>query len=66
MIGATGGGLLVNPDDPLDLARGLRRLADDVALREQLGRAGQGAVRQRFHAAVMAENTIEVFRKYLP
>jgi glycosyltransferase involved in cell wall biosynthesis len=66
LIGATGGGLLVNPDDPLDLARGLRRLADDTALRELLGRAGQEAVRQRFHAAAMAENTIEVFRKYLP
>jgi glycosyltransferase involved in cell wall biosynthesis len=66
LIGATGGGLLVNPDDPHDLARGLRRLADEVTLREQLGRAGQEAVRQRFHAAAMAENTIEVFRKYLP
>ena len=29
LIEATGGGLLVNPDDPRDLARGLRHLIDD-------------------------------------
>ena len=45
LVGATGGGLLVNPDDPEDLARGLRQLLEDPARREGLGRTGKEAVR---------------------
>jgi glycosyltransferase involved in cell wall biosynthesis len=65
LVEKTGGGLLVNPDDPEDLARGLRRLLDDPAHRAELGRKGQEAVHQEFHAARMAENTLAVYRKYL-
>jgi glycosyltransferase involved in cell wall biosynthesis len=65
LIEATGGGLLVNPDDPADLAQGLRRLLKDVGHRQELGRKGQEAVRQRFHSARMAEETAAVYRKYL-
>jgi len=66
LIEATGGGLLVNPDDPADLARGLRQLLDDPAHRAELGRKGKEAVQQRFNADVMAERTLDVFRKYAP
>jgi glycosyltransferase involved in cell wall biosynthesis len=66
LIEATGGGLLVNPDDPRDLAGGLCRLLQDAARREGLGRKGKEAVHSRFHAAAMAEETVSVYRKYLP
>jgi glycosyltransferase involved in cell wall biosynthesis len=62
---ATGGGLLVEPDDPVDLARGLRQLLDDAAHREELGRRGHEAIRQRFHAAEMARATVAVYEHYL-
>jgi glycosyltransferase involved in cell wall biosynthesis len=65
LIEATGGGLLVNPEDPEDLARSLRQLLANQAHREELGRKGKEAVQQRFHAARMAEETVAVYQKHL-
>jgi glycosyltransferase involved in cell wall biosynthesis len=65
LIEATGGGLLVNPDDPEDLARSLRQLLENVAHRDELGRKGKEAVHQRFHAARMAEETLAMYQEYL-
>ncbi len=65
LLEATGGGLLVNPDDPRDLADGLRRLMDDAAHREELGRTGKEAVHARFHADRMARETAAVYAQYL-
>jgi glycosyltransferase involved in cell wall biosynthesis len=65
LIEATGGGLLVNPEDPADLARGLRQLLDQPELRRTLGQNGQRVVHERFHALAMAEQTLAVYRKYL-
>src|SRR5438105_1290819 len=65
LIAATGGGLLCNPEDPEALARSLRQLQDSQAHREELGRKGNEAVQQRFHAARMAEETAAAYRKYL-
>lgn len=65
LIEMTGGGLLVNPNDPADLAAGLRLLRDDAALRAELGRKGQESVRGHFTAAVMARRTADVFRQYV-
>ena len=64
LVGATGGGLLVNPEDPEDLARGLRHLLEDAALRDELGRKGQEAVHRHFHAARMAYETVQVYGQY--
>jgi glycosyltransferase involved in cell wall biosynthesis len=65
LVELTGGGLLVNPDDPQDLANGLRRLLEDAGHRHELGRKGKEKVHQEFTAAIMAEKTLEVYRKYL-
>jgi glycosyltransferase involved in cell wall biosynthesis len=65
LIEATGGGLLVAPGDPADLARGLRQMLDDAEGRRRMGAAGQQAVAERFGAETMARQTVEVYRKYL-
>ncbi len=64
LIERTGGGLLHNPNDPIDLANHLRRLLEDSALRRELGRNGQAAVQERFTATAMAQNTLTVLQKY--
>jgi glycosyltransferase involved in cell wall biosynthesis len=65
LLKATGGGVLVEPNDPHDLARALRELLDDRARREELGRKGREVVHRHFHAERMARETVDVFRKYL-
>jgi glycosyltransferase involved in cell wall biosynthesis len=65
LVEATGGGLLVKPDDPGDLATGLRRVLENNGLREDLGRKGKQVVFQRFTAEAMARQTLEVYQKYL-
>lgn len=47
-------GLLVRPRDQEGLTAALRRLVEDPGLRQQLGRAGQALVRERFTAPTMA------------
>lgn len=65
LIEATGGGLLVRPEDAADLARSLRRLLDDADERRALGARGLRGVHARFTARVMAETTADLYRKYL-
>jgi glycosyltransferase involved in cell wall biosynthesis len=65
LIEKTGGGLLVNPEDPQDLAGALRRLQANPQLRQELGRKGKDAVHQFHNADMMARNTVAVYKKYL-
>jgi glycosyltransferase involved in cell wall biosynthesis len=65
LIDATGAGLLVNPEDPHDLAKALRRLLDQPKLRQEMARKGREAVLERFTARSMAEKTLTVFRQYV-
>jgi glycosyltransferase involved in cell wall biosynthesis len=65
LIEATGGGLLVKPDDPEDLARGLCEVLRGAEVRAELGNKGRAAVWERFTADAMARQTTEVYRKYL-
>lgn len=64
LIEATGGGLLVEPNDPAALAHGLATLLDDAALRKRLGDSGQTAVRERFTAEAMAANTAALLERF--
>lgn len=63
LIEMTGGGLLVNPEDPADLARALRQLAENREQLRMLGEKGKAAVHGRFHSRNMAENTAQVFQR---
>ena len=65
LVEATGGGLLVRPEDPEDLARALRQLFEAPAHAEELGRKGKQAVHERFHAGRMAEETAAVYARYV-
>jgi glycosyltransferase involved in cell wall biosynthesis len=65
LIEATGGGLLTEPGDTPGLAAAIRRLLDDPAQRAELGRKGQDAVRRRFTARVMAEETVGVLGHFV-
>jgi glycosyltransferase involved in cell wall biosynthesis len=65
LIEATGGGILVNPDDPADLARGLYDMLCDHDLRRRCGEQGKEIVHSRFTAANMARETLSVYEKYL-
>jgi colanic acid biosynthesis glycosyl transferase WcaI len=55
MIEKTGGGLLVEPDDPGALADGLLRIWGDPALASALAAAGAAGVREHYDVGRMAE-----------
>lgn len=61
MLEATGGGLLVNPLDPADLARGLSELIVDAPRRLEFAQRGHVAVRTRFDPQTMASATLRAF-----
>jgi glycosyltransferase involved in cell wall biosynthesis len=65
LIEATSGGLLVEPDSPEDLARGLRQLLENIGHRHELGRKGKEAVHRQFTAQAMAHKTIAVYESYV-
>jgi glycosyltransferase involved in cell wall biosynthesis len=61
LLEATGGGLLVNPADPVDLARGLAELIANPGRRVELAQSGHYAVHLRFDPPTMAEATVRAF-----
>ena len=63
MIADTGGGFLHRPLDPTDLADKLAELLLDQSRAAQLGRSGQHAVYDRYHAAAMAQQTANLYRQ---
>jgi glycosyltransferase involved in cell wall biosynthesis len=63
VLDRTGGGILVQPDDPDSLAEGLLRLAGDSDLARELGHCGYDGVREYYSAAKMADRAIEVYGK---
>jgi glycosyltransferase involved in cell wall biosynthesis len=63
LIAATGGGVLHEPLNAADLAVKLAQLLADPARADQLGRAGQQVVRERYHAEAMARRTLGLYRE---
>jgi glycosyltransferase involved in cell wall biosynthesis len=61
VVGRTGGGLLVDQDDPDALAGGLYSLWADPATRERLGRAAYDGVRKHYTIAQSADRLIAVY-----
>ncbi len=62
LLEATGGGILVDADDPQALAEGIESLLKDPQRARTLGRRGREAVLSEFSAERMAENFLEVCR----
>jgi glycosyltransferase involved in cell wall biosynthesis len=63
LIEHTQGGLLVNPQDPEDLARALHRLATNPEEVHTLGERGKAVVHERFHAERMARETMALYER---
>jgi glycosyltransferase involved in cell wall biosynthesis len=58
-------GFLVNPHDPSDIARRFATLLTDEALRRRMGHNAQRLAQERFHPAVVARRTREVYLEAL-
>ena len=65
LLAATGGGVLVPPNDPQQLAQTLHDLLIDHFARSELGRQGRQRVLGDFTADRMAAATLEVYQRYL-
>ncbi len=57
----TGGGILVEPDDPVSLGQAILSLWQDPALVEELGWRGVQGVREHYSASRMAARALEVY-----
>jgi glycosyltransferase involved in cell wall biosynthesis len=59
----TGGGLIVDPDDPDALADGILALKRDPVLAQSLGSAGASGVREHYSLGRMADQVEAVYRE---
>jgi len=62
MIETTGGGLLVEPDNPDALAEGLLELWKNPEKRAEMGARGYHGVREHYSTAQMAEKALQIYR----
>lgn len=65
LLGATEGGVLHAPNDSGALAEALESLMEDAPRRRSHGEAAASAIRERFHADRMAEETLAVYHRLL-
>ena len=65
MLRRTGGGILVEPDDPASLAQGILTLWNDRERAADLGRRGAQGVREHYSVAQMAGRVLEVYRSVM-
>src|SRR5688572_1177759 len=61
----TGGGLLVQPDDPESLAAGILKIAKDKQLAEELSANGFRGVREQYTAVNMADRVLEAYESVI-
>ncbi len=66
LIEATGGGLLVTPDDTQALTAGLLRLFEEPELCRELGQKGKQQVHDKFGLDLTADRTLEVYKRFMP
>jgi len=65
IVERTGGGLLVQPDDPQSLADGILKIARDKQLAEELSANGFRGVREHYTAAHMADKVLEAYESVI-
>jgi len=65
LVDDTGAGLLFEPLNVPSLADALRQLIRDPDLAHHCGRQGHAAVRERYHAGAMAQQTIDLYGRVL-
>lgn len=56
-------GLLVPPEDPVQLAAAMSRLLKDTPLRHEMGRQGRRRVETHFTRELMVERTLQAYRR---
>jgi glycosyltransferase involved in cell wall biosynthesis len=61
ILGLTAGGVLVEPDDKVSLAKGILSVYQDIDLATELSTSGQRGVREHYHVGLMADRTLDVF-----
>jgi glycosyltransferase involved in cell wall biosynthesis len=61
MVGATGGGLLVAPDDPASFADGLMALREHPGQAREMGLRGAAGVREHYTERQMAERVLAAY-----
>ena len=66
IIEKTGGGMLVQPDDPQRLADGIREIYRNKELAAELGAKGFRGVREHYTAAHMADKVLQAYQSVLP
>jgi glycosyltransferase involved in cell wall biosynthesis len=65
IIDITGGGILVEPDNPEHLAQAFLELSKNPEKRKMLGKRGYEGVRTHYSATQMAESALSVYRSLL-
>ena len=65
IVETTGGGILVEPDNPESLAEGIWELWRDPARRRELGSRGYEGVRKHYSSAGMMARALEVYESLL-
>jgi glycosyltransferase involved in cell wall biosynthesis len=63
IVERTGGGLLVQPDDPQSLAEGILKLSRDANLARELSANAFRGVREHYTAAHMADRVLECYNQ---
>jgi len=63
IIRKTGGGILVEPENPRSLADGLLTVLRDRELRARLAVRGHAGVREHYRVEAMASRTVEIFAR---
>ena len=66
IVERTGGGLLVEKDDPHSLGKGLLRIFREPELGERLGQNGFNKVHEHYSVARMADRALEAYESVLP